>query len=79
MLKKVEWIIWDSQMYDLDQGITRACYYILSVNIVKANKVVEVDRNVGTDVCQSDSAFIVFIKSLDRELTWVYISIRRLP
>lgn len=45
------------------------CYYILSVNIVKANKVVEVDRNVGADVCQSDSAFIVFIKSLDRELT----------
>jgi len=46
---------------------------------VKANKVVEVDRNVGADVCQSDSAFIVFIKSLDRELTWVYISIRCLP
>lgn len=46
---------------------------------MKANKVVEVDRNVGADVCQSDSVFIVFIKSLDRELTWVYISIRRLP
>lgn len=42
---------------------------LLSVNLVKANEVVEVDRNVGGDVCESDSAFIVLFKNLGRELT----------